>query len=135
MYARLDTCVTVVDARHFFKDFKSRDNLADRKWEANDNDQRTIAHLLIDQVEFAEVIILNKTGMCCFSSSPSHFPLVDLVTKKELGRLRAEISMLNPDAKILESVRSVVPLKEILHTNLFSLEAAQRHAGWYAVTV
>lgn len=61
-YARLDTCVTVVDACHFFKDFASRDNLTDRKWEANENDQRTIAHLLIDQVEFADVIILNKTG-------------------------------------------------------------------------
>lgn len=142
-YARLDTCVTVVDARHFFKDFASRDNLSDRKWEANENDQRTIAHLLIDQVEFADVIILNKTGTsalrvrCLLCAHCALFvwhgltSLSDLVTKKELEHLRAEIAMLNADAKILESKRSIVPLSEIMNTKLFSLEAAQRHAGWY----
>ena len=57
-----------------------------------------------------------------------------MVTKKELEHLRAEIAILNADAKILESKRSVVPLSEIMNTNLFSLEAAQRHAGWCALT-
>ena len=65
-FARIDTCVTVIESRHFLKDFNTKEQLKDRKWEAKEGDERNITDLLTDQVEFADVIVLNKIGMAFF---------------------------------------------------------------------
>jgi G3E family GTPase len=113
--ARLDTCVTMIDAAHFYLDLASKDALVDRKQATDENDKRDIATLLIDQVEFADGIIINK---------------IDLVTKEQLGVVRATCETLNPRAKIILSVQSQVPLKQILNNGLFSPEEASRKPGW-----
>ncbi len=114
-FSYVDTMVTVVDAFNFFKDFGSPETLKDRDLTDIDGDYRTIVNLLTDQVEFANVIILNKA---------------DLVTKKALSILKATIQKLNPSAKIIESTFSKVNPKEILHTGLFDFEEAEQSAGW-----
>ncbi len=114
-FSYVDTMVTVVDAFNFFKDFGSPETLADRKLTDIDGDYRTIVNLLTDQIEFANVIILNKT---------------DLVNKDTIGILKAAIKKLNPGAKILESSFSKVNPKEILNTGLFNFEEAEQSAGW-----
>merc|ERR1712232_462275 len=92
--AHLDTLVTVIDCKNFLKDYCSQDKLPDRKeLGAEEGDKRTIVDLLVDQAEFANVIVLNKT---------------DLVTPKELGRLRGIIKKLNPGAQMIESQYSEV---------------------------
>jgi G3E family GTPase len=113
--ARLDTMVTVVDCFHFLKDIQSAEELKDRKMEANENDERSIADLLVDQVEFANVIILNKT---------------DLVKKKELLQVENIIRKLNPEARVIKSKYSQVPLDCIFDTHLFDFEKASQSAGW-----
>lgn len=112
---QLDTMVTVVDAKHFLSDYASEEELRDRKMAISEQDDRTIVDLLVDQVEFANVIILNKT---------------DLVTPKELQQIEGIVHHLNPDAKILHAQHGVVPLKQMLHTKLFDMEKAQSSAGW-----
>ncbi|MDC1080877.1 GTP-binding protein [Flavobacteriaceae bacterium] len=114
-YSFVDTMVTLVDSYNFFKDFGSPETLMDRELTDIDGDYRTIVDLLTDQVEFANVIILNKT---------------DLVTKQELSFLRNTISKLNPSAKLIESTFSKVNPKEILHTGMFDFEKAEQSAGW-----
>lgn len=114
-FSYIDTMVTVVDCFNFFNDFGTNELLADRKLTDMDGDYRTIVNLLTDQIEFANVIILNKT---------------DLVDTKTVGLLKASIQKLNPGAKILTSDFSKVELKEILNTNLFDFEEAQTSAGW-----
>ena len=114
-FSFIDTMVTVVDAFNFFKDFGSAQTLQDRKASDIDNDNRTIVNLLVDQVEFANVIILNKT---------------DLVTQKELEILKASIQKLNPVATIITSVLGKVPPSAILNTGLFNYEEAESSAGW-----
>lgn len=114
-FSYVDTMVTVVDAFNFFKDFGSPETLKDRDLTDIEDDYRTIVNLLTDQIEFANVIILNKT---------------DLVTKESLGVLRAAIHKLNPSAKIIESSFSKVNPNEILHTRLFNFEEAEQSAGW-----
>lgn len=114
-FSYVDTMVTVVDAFNFFKDFGSSETLMDKDLTNIEEDYRTIVNLLTDQIEFANVIILNKT---------------DLVKKEHLGVLRATIHKLNPSAKIIESSFSKVKPKEILHTNLFNFEEAEQSAGW-----
>ncbi len=114
-FSYVDTMVTVVDAYNFFKDFGSPEKLMDRELTDIEGDYRTIVNLLTDQIEFANVIILNKT---------------DLVKKEHLGVLRATIQRLNPSAKIIESAFSKVNPKEILHTSLFNFEEAEQSAGW-----
>ncbi len=114
-WSYVDTMVTVVDAFNFFKDFGSPETLEDRNLTDIEGDDRTIVNLLIDQIEFANVIVLNKT---------------DLVTKENLGVLKAAIHKLNPSAKIIESTFSKVELKEILDTKLFDFDEAQESAGW-----
>lgn len=116
-FSYIDTMVTVVDAFNFFKDFGSPETLMDRDLTDMEGDYRTIVNLLIDQVEFANVIILNKT---------------DLVTSEHLGMLKAAIYKLNPSARILESCFSKVEPKEILNTELFNFEEAEQSAGWIA---
>ncbi|PQJ17055.1 GTP-binding protein [Nonlabens tegetincola] len=114
-FSYVDTMVTVVDAFNFFKDFGSPETLIDRELTDIENDFRTIVNLLTDQIEFANVIVLNKT---------------DLVTADHLGVLKAAIRKLNPSAKILESSFSRINPKEILNTNLFDFEKAEQSAGW-----
>ena len=107
--------VTVVDSLNFFKDFGSSDMLIDRELTDIEGDYRTIVNLLTDQIEFANVIILNKT---------------DLVTAKQLGIIKTAIQKLNPSAKIIESSFSKVEPKEILNTGLFDFEEAEQGADW-----
>jgi G3E family GTPase len=112
---RLDTMVTVVDANRFWHDYSSGESLLDRKQATDEADTREVVDLLIDQVEFANVLILNK---------------MDLVEKESVLELKAVLQKLNPDAKIIESAHSQVALSEILNTNLFDFEEASQGAGW-----
>jgi G3E family GTPase len=114
-WSYVDTMVTVVDAFNFFNDFGSPESLEDRNLTDIEGDDRTIVNLLIDQVEFANVIILNKT---------------DLVNEEDLGVLKAAIHKLNPTANIISSTFSKVDLNEILNTNRFDFEVAEQSAGW-----
>jgi G3E family GTPase len=112
---RLDTMVTVVDAFNFFKDFGSADTVLTRKMTDDAEDQRSIVNLLTDQVEFANVIVLNKT---------------DLVSDENLKLLEGMIRKLNPDARIIKTSFSKVDPKYILNTKLFDYEKAEQSAGW-----
>lgn len=114
-FSYIDTMVTVVDAYNFFNDFGSSHTLIDRDLTNIEGDYRTIVNLLTDQVEFANVIILNKT---------------DLVTPEHLGVLKAAIQKLNPSVRIIESSYSKIAPKEILNTGLFNFEEAEQSAGW-----
>ena len=114
-FSKLDTMVTVVDCFNFKKDFGTNELLIDREWVDDAADRRTIVNLLTDQIEFANVIILNKT---------------DLVSENDLKLLKAVIKKLNPLANQLESSFSKVDLKEILNTGLFDFEEASHGAGW-----
>lgn len=114
-FSYIDTMVTVVDSFNFFKDFGTNELLADRQLTDMEGDNRTIVNLLTDQIEFANVIILNKT---------------DLVDEKTLGHLTASIKKLNPGAKIIKSNFSKVDPNEILNTKRFDFEEAQASAGW-----
>lgn len=114
-FSYVDTMVTVVDAFNFFNDFGSSETLMDRKLTDMEDDYRSIVNLLTDQVEFANVIILNKT---------------DLVSTEHLGVLKATIYKLNPAAHIIETSFSKVAPEEILNTGLFDFEEAQQSAGW-----
>lgn len=115
--SKLDTMVTVVDAYNFIRDYSSIAQLQDRGLTDDAADQRTIVNLLTDQVEFANVIVLNKC---------------DLVTKDQLGNLKAVLRKLNATAKIVDTVKGEVPLKEILHTGLFDFDTTSQSAGWQA---
>lgn len=114
-FSYIDTMVTVVDAYNFFIDFGSPETLKDRDLTDMEGDHRTIVNLLTDQIEFANVIILNKT---------------DLVGEEQLGVLKAAIHKLNPSAKIIESSFSKIPPNAILNTGLFNFEEAEQSAGW-----
>jgi G3E family GTPase len=116
--ARLDTMVTVVDAKNFLKDYQASKSLKSKKLEAGEEDERTITDLLVDQIEFADVIILNK---------------IDLINEAEKLKLRGVLMSLNADAKIIESEKSKVPLQSILNTGLFDFEKAKEAPGWMAV--
>ena len=115
VFSYIDTMVTVVDCFNFFNDFGTNELLVDRKLTDMEGDYRTIVNLLTDQIEFANVIILNKT---------------DLVDAKTVGLLKASIQKLNPSAKIITSDFGKVQPKEILNTKLFDFEEAQYSAGW-----
>lgn len=114
-WATIDCMVTVVDALNFGRDFGSLDTVLSRQMNDDQTDTRTIVNLLTDQIEFADVIILNKT---------------DLVSKADLGELHAIIKALNPAAKVIESSFSKVPPQSILNTGLFDYEKAEQSAGW-----
>ena len=113
--ARLDTMVTVVDAASFLRDYFEAEDLADRGESLGEDDDRTVTDLLVDQVEFADVIVLNK---------------LDLVTDPEAAEVRAALSALNPGARILSATRGQVPLEDVLDTGLFDYEKAESSAGW-----
>lgn len=114
-FSYIDTMVTVVDAHNFLKDFSSPDYLMTRNLTDMAGDDRTIVNLLTDQVEFANVIILNK---------------VDLVTEDQLCELHAILQKLNPEARIIPAKESKVPLQEVVHTGLFDYAKAEASAGW-----
>ena len=113
--ARLDTLVTVIDAANFQRDYQSHEDLVDRQMGLNEEDRRNIVDLLIDQIEFANVILINKA---------------DLVSGRELEQLKAVIQHLNPKAVILESAFGKVDLNQVLGTGLFDLDSASAHTGW-----
>lgn len=116
-FARLDTLVTVVDAVNFQNDLDSIEELKDREIGLDENDSRDVASLLVDQIEFANVILLNK---------------MDLVDEDVAGRIEALLRMLNPSARIIRSARSRVPLNQILNTGLFSDDWAKQSQQWLA---
>ncbi|WP_298830662.1 GTP-binding protein [uncultured Planococcus sp.] len=112
---RLDTLVTVVDGYAFWQDFASGESLLERQQEAAEGDVREISDLLIDQIEFADVILLNK---------------VDLVAPEERGRLKELLATLNPDAQIIETEHSKVALNNVVNTGLFDFVKSSQSAGW-----
>ena len=114
-FSYVDTMVTVVDAFNFLKDFSSPQYLKDRNLTDIEWDERTIVNLLTDQVEFANVILLNKT---------------DMVTESDLRNLYDIINKLNPDARIIPTNHSKVNLQEVINTGLFDFEKAESSAGW-----
>jgi G3E family GTPase len=114
-FSYVDTMITVVNAFNFFKDFGSPETLMDRDLTDMEGDYRTIVNLLTDQIEFANVIVLNKT---------------DLVSKDSLSMLKTIIKKLNASATIIESEFSKVEPSAILNTGLFNYEEAEQSAGW-----
>jgi G3E family GTPase len=114
-FSYVDTMVTVVDAFNFLKDFSSSDYLTTRELTNIEGDNRTIVNLLTDQIEFANVIILNK---------------IDLISEDQLEELRAIIQKLNPEASIIITEKSKVVLESVLNTGLFDYEKAEASAGW-----
>jgi len=114
-FCRLDTMVTVLDANRFWHDYASGESLLDRKQAVDESDEREVADLLIDQIEFADAILLNKA---------------DLVSKNRLHELKAVLQKFNPRARIVESEYSRVPLDQVLNTGLFDFETASQSAGW-----
>ena len=115
-YARLDTMVTVVDGLNFFKDYVESQSLKERNLELGVEDERTITDLLISQIEFADIILLNK---------------VDLMKdEQDKERLKAILQKINPRANIVETHKSQVLLEKILNTNLFDFEVAMNSPGW-----
>jgi len=113
--SKLDTMVTEVDALNFFNDFGSDDTIVDREMTDDMEDDRSIVNLLTDQVEFANVIVLNKS---------------DLVTDDQLGLLEKTLYKLNPTAKVIRTSHSKIDPREILNTGLFDYEVAEQSAGW-----
>ena len=114
-FSTLDTMVTVVDCFNFFRDYVSNEKLLDRNLTDDVRDQRAIVNLLTDQIEFANVILLNKT---------------DLILPNDLGLLKEYIHKLNPEADLIESEFSKVPLDRILNTGKFDFDKASQSAGW-----
>lgn len=113
--AEVDTMATVIDGEKFLEDFESLDSLAERNAALGEDDERNLADLLIDQIEFANVLIINKT---------------DRMKATEVGRLREILKKLNPDARLIESTFGKISPKDILFTRLFDEEKASRMAGW-----
>lgn len=113
--ARLDTLVTVVDAVNFAKDYFAAQPLAEMDENLGDDDERTLSDLLIEQVEFADVILVSKA---------------DLVNPQEMESLVAVLRSLNTEAKIYPIQHGNIDIKHILNTQLFSFDKAQQAAGW-----
>jgi G3E family GTPase len=112
---RLDTMVTVVDAYNFLKQYSSQQSLADLGQQVGEDDERTLVDLLTEQMEFADVIILNKT---------------DLVSVDELKKVTAVIKSLNPIAKIITSQFGKVPLDAVMNTRLYNAKRSETMPGW-----
>jgi len=113
--ARIDTMVTVVDAVNLLKDYSSSDFLRDRGESAGEGDTRALVALLAEQIEFADVIVVNKA---------------DAVTPDQLALVKKVVHALNPDAHILATNYGRAPLSEILDTGRFDFERAQQHPLW-----
>ncbi|KVD81802.1 cobalamin biosynthesis protein CobW [Burkholderia sp. ABCPW 14] len=115
--ARLDTMVTVVDAFNFLRDYGRDDALAERGLAATEEDDRTLVELLIEQIEFCDVLVINKA---------------DLVDADALARLQRILANLNPRARQIVSRFGDVPLADVIDTGLFDFEAAANAPGWLA---
>ncbi len=113
--ARLDTTVTVVDAANWLNDYLSRDELHDRGLGMSADDERSLVDLLVEQVEFADVVIINK---------------IDLVSPEDLARLEGFLSRLNPQARILHADHGQIALDEVLNTGRFDFERAASIPAW-----
>eukprot|EP00936_MAST-01D_sp_MAST-1D-sp1_P000190 g190.t1 len=113
--ARLDTLVTVVDGTSFLDELYAAEDLQARGWEAMEGDERTVAQLFCDQLEFANVIVMNK---------------MDLMDDAGRVRLRAVLKRFNPDAQLIEATYGQVPPGRILGTGLFALSKAEQHPEW-----
>ncbi|MBQ0218821.1 zinc metallochaperone GTPase ZigA [Alcaligenes faecalis] len=113
--ARLDTMVTVVDAFNFLRDYSSQDSIQSRGESLGEEDARTVVDLLIEQIEFCDVLVLNK---------------IDLISEAERERLMAILNSLNPRARIETAEFGKVPLERVLNTGLFDFEEASRAPGW-----
>ena len=113
--ADLDTMVTVVDAVNFLKDYDEAKSLKDKGESLGEDDERSVADLLVDQIEFADVILISKT---------------DLVANSEIERLKAIIKTLNTNAKIIPISNGDIDLNEVLNTGKFDFEKAQQAPGW-----
>jgi len=113
--ARLDTMVTVVDAANLLRDYSSHDFLSDRGQTLGEDDERTLVNLLVEQIEFADVVVLNRVADA---------------TSSQVEAARQIIRSLNADARIIETTHSDVPAEAILNTGLFDFEKAQEHPMW-----
>ncbi|MEM1055402.1 MAG: GTP-binding protein [Bacteroidota bacterium] len=113
--AALDTLVTVVDAGNLLDEIDSVERLRDRGLQATDGDIRSIGELLLDQIEFADVIVINK---------------LDTVTEAEAATVEAALKRLNPRAHLLRTSHGEVPLSEVLETGRFSFDEAAEAPGW-----
>jgi G3E family GTPase len=113
--AKIDTMVTVVDAFNLLRDYSSKDLLAQRGETAGEDDNRSLATLLMEQIEFADVVVVNK---------------IDLVDQKQRAEVAAVVKSLNPVADIVYADHGHVPLKSILGTGKFDLERASAMPGW-----
>ena len=116
--SKLDTMVTVVDAANFLKDYdeaKSLKDTGESLESLGEEDERSVADLLVDQIEFADVLLISKT---------------DLVEKSELDKLIAIIKTLNTSAKIIPISNGEVDIEKILNTGLFDFDKAEQAPGW-----
>jgi len=113
--AKLDTMVTVVDAVNFLKDYQEAKYLKDKGESLGEDDERSVADLLVDQVEFADLILISKT---------------DLVNTEDLERLKVILKTLNTDAKVLPIEHGNVDIDKVLNTGLFDFERARQAPGW-----
>ena len=113
--ARLDTMVTVVDGMNFLLDYQAAESLASRGETLGEEDERSITDLLIEQIEFADVILISK---------------IDLISSSERQELIAILERLNAQAEIIPMVMGEVPLKKILNTGRFDFEKAAQAPGW-----
>jgi G3E family GTPase len=113
--AQLDTMVTVVDGYNFLKDYSSQDMLGARGESLGEEDERTVVDLLVDQIEFCDVLIVNKT---------------DLMSTEEIAQLEAILKTFNPRAQIIHSSFGKVPLGRIMNTGLFDFDEAAEAPGW-----
>ncbi|WP_028974438.1 GTP-binding protein [Spirochaeta cellobiosiphila] len=113
--AQLDTMVTVIDAHNFIAEYNSNETLKDRQQEVSEYDERTVVDLMIEQLEFANVILVNKT---------------DMVTEEELRKVHQMVRAINGEAKIIDTLKSQVPLDQIMNTGSFDFEVAQTYPTW-----
>ncbi|MDP2486359.1 zinc metallochaperone GTPase ZigA [Pseudoalteromonas marina] len=113
--ATLDTMVTVVDAVNFLNDYEQANDLQDTGESLGEDDERSVADLLVDQVEFADVILISKT---------------DLITNNELNKLTAILNTLNTQANIIPISNGHININQVLNTGLFNFERAQQAPGW-----
>ena len=113
--ATLDTMVTVVDAVNFLTDYEQANDLQDTGESLGEDDERSVADLLVDQVEFADVILISKT---------------DLVTNEQLNKLIAILNTLNTQAKMIPISNGNININEVLNTGLFNFARAQQAPGW-----
>ena len=115
-YCSLDTMVTVVDAASFLRQVGGSEKLKELGMATGEEDNRTLTTLLVEQIEFADLVIVNK---------------LDLLSKRKADKVAASIRRLNPLAQVISTTQANVPLQEVLHTKRFSAERAKTMPGWY----